>query len=98
MKNEARVHLWYEQKFGFPIAPYRSLEAAIDTWPTTASSVAVRGGIAEGFTVYASFGLDDLLGMVVRPNKRLITREIYMAKAERWARCWPRLTVIAWED
>jgi hypothetical protein len=24
VKNEARVHLWYEEKFGYPIPPYRS--------------------------------------------------------------------------
>lgn len=42
VKNEARVHLWYKQKFGFQIEPYTSLENAIDSWPTTATSLGIR--------------------------------------------------------
>jgi hypothetical protein len=33
--NEARVHTWYEHRFGRPLAPYRSVKHAIATWPTT---------------------------------------------------------------
>ena len=38
IKNEARVHLWYKNKFGYDIPPYSSLEEAIDSWPTTATA------------------------------------------------------------
>ncbi|MGC1188005.1 MAG: nucleotidyltransferase family protein, partial [Candidatus Acidiferrales bacterium] len=44
VKNEARLHLWYEQHFGYKIAPYESVEHAISTWPTTATSVAITTG------------------------------------------------------
>jgi hypothetical protein len=71
VKNQARVHLWYEKKFGYPIQPYRSVEAAINTWPTTATAIAAR--IDEcGYKICAPFGLNDLLGMIVRPNKTQI--------------------------
>lgn len=95
VKNQARVHLWYGAKFGYPIAPYRSLEAAIATWPTTATAVGVTlwGGTIE---VIAPFGLRDLLDGVVRPNKAQITREIYEAKVRRWRDAWPELTVVPW--
>lgn len=95
--NEARVHLWYERRFGFAIAPYRSTEHAISTWPTTASSVGVRYDV-NGFIVCAPFGLDDLFSMVVRPNKRLIDEAVYEAKVQRWSQHWPRLTVVSWND
>ena len=93
--NEARGHLWYERRFGRPLAPYRSAEHAIATWPTTASSVGVRvdGG---DFVVCAPFGLADLYAMVVRANTALVDRSVYEAKAERWRREWPRLTVVPW--
>ena len=39
VKNEARVHIWYEAKFGYPIAPYFSSADAIATFPTTATAV-----------------------------------------------------------
>jgi hypothetical protein len=93
--NEARVHLWYERRFGRPLAPYRSAEHAIATWPTTATSVGVRCARGD-FVVCAPFGLADLFAMVVRPNTTLIDRPIYEAKAERWRRRWPRLTILPW--
>ena len=97
VKNEARVHLWYEGKFGYPIEPYTSSENAIDTFPTTAGCVGVRpkGGALES---YASFGFGDLLNLVVRPNKRQITREIYDEKTSRWRELWPLIKIIEWDD
>jgi hypothetical protein len=42
--------------------------------------------------ICAPFGLDDLFAMVVRPNKTLVTREVYDEKVRRWRTAWPRLT------
>jgi hypothetical protein len=93
--NEARVHRWYEERFRRAIDPYQSSADAIATWPTTASSVGVRrrSGTLE---VCAPFGLEDLFLMIVRPNKRQVSREVYEAKAMRWGEKWPRLTVLSW--
>lgn len=95
IKNEARVHLWYKEKFGYDIKPYLSVEDAINTWPTTATSIGVRlqNGVLK---VYAPFGLNDLFGMIVRANKAQITKEIYMQKVNKWISKWPSLTVIDW--
>lgn len=93
--NEARVHLWYEQRFGRRIDPYRSTEHAVATWPTTASCVGVRRD-SDGLTVCAPYGLADALGMVARPNKAIVSRDVYEEKVLRWARRWPRLRVIPW--
>ncbi|WP_053367655.1 nucleotidyltransferase family protein [Bacillus sp. FJAT-27245] len=97
VKNEARVHLWYEKKFGYRIKPYTSLEAAIDTWPTTATAIGIRKDEKGTYTVYAPYGLGDMFGMIVRANKVQITKEIYEAKAFKWKSKWPALTVIPWE-
>jgi hypothetical protein len=93
--NEARVHLWYPARFGRSIPPYRSTEHAISTWPTTASSIGVSSDKGE-FVVCAPFGLSDLYAMVVRPNKAIIDRAIYEAKAQRWMETWPKLSVNPW--
>ncbi|MEY2425170.1 MAG: uncharacterized protein QOI61_742 [Actinomycetota bacterium] len=93
--NEARVHLWYEERFGRAIAPYRSTEHAISTWPTTASSIGVRRESGR-FTVCAPFGLRDLFALVVRPNKALISVDVYETKARRWQAEWPQLEVLEW--
>jgi hypothetical protein len=94
--NEARVHVWYKEKFGKDIKPYISTEDAINTWPTTATSVGVKYSNGT-FQVYAPYGLHDLFGMIVRPNKTLVSREVYEKKAERWKSEWPKLEVIAWD-
>ena len=95
IKNQARVHLWYKSHFGYDIPPYGSAEAAINTWPTTATAVGVRlyKGILQ---VYAPFGLNDLFSQVVRPNKAQITREIYYKKVDKWQKKWPSLQIIPW--
>jgi hypothetical protein len=97
VKNQARVHLWYETVFGYPIPPYRSTEAAIATFPTLATCVGVRY-CQGGFEICAPFGLDDLFDGIVRPNKRQITRPIYEAKTARWKSIWPALTILPWDD
>ena len=96
VKNQARVHLWYEARFGYPIAPYRSAAAAIATFPTTATAVGIRPAPA-GPEIEAPFGLTDLLGGVVRPNKAQVTRRIYEAKVARWRSCWPELAIVEWD-
>jgi len=42
IRNQARVHLWYEQKFGVPCPPHDSSEAAIDTFEATTACLGVR--------------------------------------------------------
>lgn len=95
VKNQARVHLWYGDHFGYPIESYQSIEEAINTWPTTATCVGVK--YIEGvFTVYAPYGLNDMFGMIVKPNKLQITKDIYTKKVKRWKECWPNLQVVPW--
>ncbi|MGD6793663.1 nucleotidyltransferase family protein [Metabacillus indicus] len=96
IKNQARVHLWYEDKFGFSIKPYHSLESAIDSWPTTATALGLRLEPGGSYKIYAPYGLDDLFSMVVRPNKLMITREIFEKKANKWRKKWPKLLVVSW--
>lgn len=95
--NEARVHLWYGRRFGRDIEQYRSTGHAISTWPTTASAVGVRRD-AGGSAVFAPFGLSDLVGMVARPNKVIVSRDVYEEKVARWSAQWPLLRVIPWDQ
>jgi hypothetical protein len=97
VKNQARVHIWYKNHFGYEIRPYKSLEEAINTWPTTSSAIGVRKQGNE-WKVYAPFGLNDLFGMVVRANKAQITKEIYEQKATNWVSKWTELKVIPWDE
>lgn len=96
VRNEARVHLWYEQRFGVPCSPFTSSEAAVDAFPAMTCCVAVRPGRDGRLETYAPHGFADLFRFVLRPNPVLAPRSVYEAKAARWAREWPQLRVLDW--
>ena len=97
VKNEARVHLWYEDRFGYPIDAYTSAEAAMETFPTTAGAIGVRC-TRRKLEAFAPFGFDDLMNLIIRPNKRQITRSIYEDKVARWKPNWPRVNYLEWNE
>ena len=92
VRNQARVHLWYPERFGAPCPPFRSAGEGIDHFPAHCSAVGVRPG-----AVHAPFGLDDVFDLVVRPNPVLVTQDRYEEKAARWKSLWPEATVMAWD-
>lgn len=95
--NEARVHLWIEEYAGYKIDQYKNTEEAISSWPTTITCVAVK--YEKGvFKVYAPYGLDDVFDMILRPNKKIVTEEVYEKKVEKWTKIWPKLMVIGWNE
>ncbi|WP_369036472.1 nucleotidyltransferase family protein [Streptomyces adonidis] len=96
IRNEARVHLWYEEKFGVPCPPYASTEAAIDSFAATTCCLGVRLERDGRWRVYAPHGLSDVFNLVVRPNPVLAPRAVYEAKAARWREQWPELSVLEW--
>jgi hypothetical protein len=96
IRNQARVHLWYEQKFGVPCPPHESSEAAIDTFETTCACLGVRLEPGGRWRIYAPHGLSDVFNLIVRPNPVLASRHVYQAKVTRWQRQWPALTVLPW--
>jgi uncharacterized protein len=97
IRNQARVHLWYEAKFGLPALDLRSTEDGIDSFGATTCCIGIRQD-AGGWRVYAPHGLSDAFNLVLRPNpnpKQWIPH-VYAAKAERWKELWPELTVLPW--
>jgi hypothetical protein len=97
VRNQARVHLWYEDHFGVPCPPIASSRDAVDRYAAHACRVAVRRAGA-GHEVYAPAGFADLFGFVLRPNPVVAPREVYERKAARWRALWPRLLVLPWPD
>jgi hypothetical protein len=98
IRNQARVHLWYEQKFGRSCPPHESTEAAIDTYEATNACLGVRVGPSGRWRIYAPHGLADVFNLVVRPNPVLAPRSVYLAKTERWRQQWPTLTILPWPE
>jgi hypothetical protein len=98
IRNEARVHLWYEDDYGVPCAPYTSTEAAIDSFAATTCCLGIRLNGDDRWRVYAPHGLADVFNLVVRPNPVLAPRDVYRAKTQRWLEHWPELTVLPWPE
>src|SRR5882724_6114366 len=66
-RNQARVHLWYPQRFHAPYPPLRRATEGIDRFLARMSQVGVQA-TREGYAVYAPHGYDDIATMTVRPN------------------------------
>ncbi|HEY3503087.1 MAG TPA: nucleotidyltransferase family protein [Actinocatenispora sp.] len=98
VRNEARVHLWYERKFGVPCAPFADSTDAIDHFAATTCCLAVSTTPDGATRVYAPHGFADLFNLLVRPNPVLAPRAVYERKTARWQREWPTLTVLPWPE
>jgi len=96
VRNEARVPLWYEQKFGRPCPHYTSSASAIDSFASTTCCLGVRLHDDDRLEVYAPHGFADLFAMVLRPNHAYPLDEVYAAKAARYLSAWPNLQVLPW--
>jgi len=97
LRNQARVHLWYPEKHGLPYPPLRCSTEGIDRFLTKNTQVGIRRS-RDGYDVYAPDGFDDIAGLIVRPNPGPNFSPVnYAAKAARWKKLWPELTVLAAE-
>jgi hypothetical protein len=68
VRNQARVHLWFEGKFGEPYTALRNTDEAPARFVAPAFAVGVRLEADDTISVVAPFGLDDVFGLVLRPN------------------------------
>lgn len=92
VRNQGRVHLWFEAKFGEPYAPLSSSAEAVGRFVTPLNAVAVRLERDDRITIVAPFGLDDLFALRLRPNPHRRTAGFARIAASATAR-WPELAV-----
>ncbi|KAI9154911.1 hypothetical protein HJFPF1_07471 [Paramyrothecium foliicola] len=98
IRNQARVHLWYEKRFSLRCPAHESVEAGIDSWISTSAMVGVRLEKDGSWSLYAPRGLSDFYNMVVRPNPVLGKKEAFEKKVARWRSIWKNIEVEAWEE
>ena len=95
VRNQARVHLWFEGHFGEPYAPLIATDEAIGRFVATANAVGVRLEPDGRLDIAAPFGLEDLFAMRLRPNPaRPLARGWTATTASSKAR-WPEVTIEA---
>jgi hypothetical protein len=93
-RNQARVHLWYERRFGAPYPRLASADQALAFYATITHAVGVRLEADGRLDVIAPFGLDDIFEMILRRNPACPNRTSHGEKAMRAKAIWPRLRVV----
>lgn len=94
VRNQARVHLWFEGKFGERYEPLTCTDDAPARFVAPAFALGVRLEKDDAISVFAPFGLQDVFEMVIRPNPtRGLTRGWNRVIANARGR-WPEITVI----
>jgi len=91
-RNQARVHLWFEAKYGEPYPPLACSAQALERFTAPAFAVGVRLEADDSLSVFAPFGLEDLFAMRIRPNP-LRPSPALSRTAANVARRWPELSV-----
>lgn len=94
LKNQARVHLWYEAWFGQPYAPLGNAREGLERFLMPCCSVGLQP-TASGLRLHAPFGLSDLEHGLLRPNPRMRQPTLFAAKAASYQARWPGLRIEA---
>lgn len=98
LRNQARVHLWYPDRFGQPYPQLPHARAAIDLFASRTHCVGLQLGADDSLVLYAPYGLEDIFSFRLTPNPRLDNRATFAAKGARQIALWPELTLVPWPD
>lgn len=92
VKNQARVHLWYAQRFGRPYPQLHSARQGVDRYLVAGTCIGLE--IATG-EVYAPYGLADVEQGVLRINPLHPEPVLFAQKAGSYQARWPWLRIVA---
>ena len=91
IKNQARVHRWYGQRFGRPYPQLRSAKEGIDRYLISGTCIGLDVATGE---VYAPFGLSDVDEGLLRINPLNHQPDLFAQKAASYQARWPFLRLV----
>jgi len=91
VRNQARVHLWYPDRFGGTYPKLRSARDGIDRYLVSCTCVGIE---TQSGIVYAPNGLEELTTGVLRMNPINARPDLFRMKAESYKARWPWLRVL----
>ena len=94
VRNQARVPLWFGERFGSPYPQTACSADNIGRFVVTCTSIGVRPDPGGGFEVCAPFGFDDLFAGVLRRNSLNPTPGHFAAKCASYRERWPWLAIV----
>ena len=92
VRNQARVHLWFEAKFGEPYTPLSCTPQALERFASATFAVGVKLEPDDRLHIEAPFGLADLFALRLRPNPRRETVGFVRTSADVRRR-WPEVVI-----
>ena len=98
LRNQARVHLWFPQKFGTAYPQLKSCAEMMLYYASKPHAVAARLEADGSMRLFTPFGLDDLLAFRMTPNPSIDNRATHRLKAARAKANWPEVSVVPWPD
>ena len=93
VRNQARVHIWFEGKYGEAYSPLGSTAEALGRFVSPMFAVGVRLQANDELCVVAPFGLADLFAMRLRPNRQRPVIASYERIAASAKTRWPEIVV-----
>jgi uncharacterized protein len=98
LKNQARVHTWYEAHFGRPCPPLTSSRHGVDRFLMGSVCVAMRlrPGANDPYDIelYAPNGVQDVCNGILTPNPKVQHQgDLFRRKCADYQSRWPGLTV-----
>ena len=94
VRNQARVHLWFQDRFGEPYEALGSTDEALGRFVAPTFAVGVRLEADDAISVAAPFGLEDVFAMTIRPNPNRPLARGWAKTVENARARWPELTVV----
>lgn len=90
VRNQARVHLWYSQRFGRSYPQLQSARDGIDRYLIAGTCIGLEVETGE---VYAPNGLDDVGQGLLRINPKNPQPDLFEQKAKSYQVRWPWLRI-----
>lgn len=94
VRNQARVHVWFQDHFNEPYDPLTSSAEALGRFVSPLFAVGVKLDADDRMAIHAPFGLDDLFAMRLRPNPNRRSPNFEKIAAAAQAP-WPEIEVIS---
>lgn len=95
VKNQARVHTWYREYFGFEYPQLHGARDGIERFLVPCTCVGMRIGAGlDAPALYAPYGLAELYQGILRPNPRMDHRSLFRQKALTYQQRWEWLQVV----
>ena len=92
VRNQARVHVWFEGHFGEPYTALSCTAEALERFVSPMFALGVRLKHDDRLHIAAPFGLADLFALRLRPNPRHFSAN-FSQVAAGVTRRWPEVTV-----